>query len=473
MEPGGEQVPDDEPLVAAPDEGPAGALGAALGDLLAPLQASAPDRVAAHDEAIEREVAAAEAVLRALFADDEVRRLHLERLSGSRLVVRARRGGVLRPAPCPVLPAEAGTALLRGLKRLANLDPHERLRPRTGRGHLEATAARPPLGFEVSTLQTTRGETALVERVEAPARTGARLEGLGLDPTDLGRARALLEEPQGLVLVAALRPAEARLLFHAALSHLALDPARTVQAITDMPEFARDDPELDAPPALAPGIVEVTTRPEYDLTQAVTLRAVLRAGDPDVVGMGAIWDLETASLLVDAAQDRLVVTTLFVQDAARALVRLTDMGLEAYRVAAAITLVVAARALPRLCDACKRRVAPPHEDDRRRLAPRLVDEELLDGWEVGYAPRRGGCEACDGRGVRGTVRVFEVLARPGAAFDRLARGGTGGPALPPGPEALQALYARTRTLREAALLRVAAGQVALVDALRRTPGAPA
>lgn len=383
------------------------------------------------------------------------RRLHLEPAVGGGLVARMR-GARLRPGPCPPVPPDLGHHLLRQLKARAGMDPAESRIPQEGTLVLQRPDPDGPVILRLSTLPTSRGEAMVVEvtpDLQGPRELGA----LGLDPSDLPRVAGALAGG-GLVLAVGPLGAGKGTLLRACLRHVARESERTAYTLDPAAEHE------------VPGAVTLRLNPEIHVTETNLLRCVLRTADPDVVHVTLLRDLESGELIVDAAAaGRLLLAGMFAEDAPSAVLRLLDLGLPSYLITGSLQAIVSCRTLPRLCDACKVATPALDADDQRRLVPRLVDEEVLTGWQRAFVARRGGCADCGGTGHSGRIGVYEVVDRVGPLVDVVVRGDP----TTIGRDALAStLHARTRTLRESAVLCAAEGLVAVVDALRATPVAP-
>jgi len=168
------------------------------------------------------------------------------------------------------------------------------------------------------------------------------------------------------------------------------------------------------------GVAQTQVNPRADLTFARALRAILRQ-DPDVVMIGEIRDLETAQIAVQASlTGHLVLATLHTNDAASAVTRLADMGVEPYLLSSSLLGVLAQRLVRTLCPAC-RRAAPPTDGERALLASMGVDAPARL-----HAPV--GCEACKSTGYRGRTGVYELLPVD-EAMRKLVHDGAGEQAL--------------------------------------------
>ncbi|MDZ4287064.1 MAG: ATPase, T2SS/T4P/T4SS family, partial [Prosthecobacter sp.] len=146
----------------------------------------------------------------------------------------------------------------------------------------------------------------------------------------------------------------------------------------------------------------IAVRPEIDLTFATGLRSILR-GDPNVVMIGEMRDLETAEIAIRAAlTGHLVFSTLHTNDAIGGITRLIDMGVEPFLVASAVRAFIAQRLVRQLCMECRE----PEPDAEHKLR-----ELKYEGPIVGqvYRAREGGCEACRLTGYRGRMSIYELV----------------------------------------------------------------
>jgi type II secretory ATPase GspE/PulE/Tfp pilus assembly ATPase PilB-like protein len=214
---------------------------------------------------------------------------------------------------------------------------------------------------------------------------GATLDSLGLSAAALKRLRTLLDIREGLVLVTGPTGSGKTTTLYAAL-HAIQQRAVNIVTVEDPIEYR------------LPGVVQVQVNTRTGLTFASALRSILRQ-DPDVILVGEIRDGETAAIAIQAAlTGHLVLSTLHTIDAASAIARLDDLGVDRYKVAASLKGVVAQRLLRRLCDDCRER------DDA--IPGPALGRWLPDGstrW------RERGCSACGRAGFRGRVAVIETL----------------------------------------------------------------
>ena len=352
--------------------------------------------------------------------------------------VRHRVDGVLRHVE--TLPRAVGLPLVSRLKILAELDIADRLRPQDGRARV-----RTPTGtveLRLSTLPAARGEN-LVLRLQAPEAAAGTLEGLGLSVLDAGRVERVLDAREGLVLVTGPTGSGKTTTLYAALARVQARGGVNVVTVEDPVERRLS------------GIVQVQVNERTGLTFATALRAILRQ-DPDVVLVGEIRDRETAAIAAQAAlTGHLVLATLHTIDAASAVTRLADVGVEPSTVAAALRGVIAQRLVRRLCAQCRRpRPAGWHEPRLRGVAP---DGE--SGWRA-RDDASATCAACVGTGYRGRVALVEVL-QADSTLTRLVAEGADGVAI--------ARAARARgmpTLWESGVAAVRAGITSADELLR-------
>ena len=154
-----------------------------------------------------------------------------------------------------------------------------------------------------------------------------------------------------------------------------------------------------------PGVNQVNVNDKAGLTFAAALKSFLRQ-DPDVIMVGEIRDLETADIAIKAAQTgHMVLSTLHTNDAPGTLTRLMNMGVAPFNIASSVILITAQRLARRLCKNCKHPVDIPKE---ALLSAGFLEEELDGSWTP-YGPKEGGCDACNGRGYKGRVGIYQVM----------------------------------------------------------------
>lgn len=358
-------------------------------------------------------------------------------------------------------------AVVSRVKVLASLDIAEKRRPQDGRirvkhrdeggGHNGGGLVQPPplapspagarrrsvderdVDLRVSVLPTHFGEKVVLRVLD---RTSLRMDlgGLGFEESQLGLFRQAVESPYGMVLVTGPTGSGKTTTLYAALSTLVTDRVN-VTTVEDPIEYD------------VAGVNQTQARPDLGFSFAEALRSFLRQ-DPDIIMVGEIRDAETAGVAIRAAlTGHLVLSTLHTNDAPSTVVRLVDMGVEPYLVAASVRLAVAQRLLRTICPECK------EADDRRPGA----SAPLLEGVPPDTPLFRGaGCASCGGTGYRGRVAVFEVMP----VSDRVTRAITQGAS---GQEVRGiALEEGMRTLRQAAVARLVAGETTIEEVIRVT-----
>jgi type II secretory ATPase GspE/PulE/Tfp pilus assembly ATPase PilB-like protein len=155
-----------------------------------------------------------------------------------------------------------------------------------------------------------------------------------------------------------------------------------------------------------PGINHIQVNPETELTFAKGLRALVRQ-DPNIILVGEIRDGETASIAVNAAlTGHLLFSTLHANDAATAVPRLLEMGVEPFLLASTLEVIIGQRLVRRICSQCRFSYALTN-DDAHKLFPGA--DEFFTGKEDVRLYRGKGCDACGGTGFRGRVGIYELL----------------------------------------------------------------
>jgi type II secretory ATPase GspE/PulE/Tfp pilus assembly ATPase PilB-like protein len=305
--------------------------------------------------------------------------IHIEAEEGE-VAVRYRIDGVLRQVM--TLPRAVGVPLVSRIKIMSGLDIADRLRPQDGRARVAVNGI--PVDLRISTLPAAHGEKVVVRILDQRAMV-LSLEKMGLRPDELERLRSLLELREGFVLVTGPTGSGKTTTLYSVLRRV---QERKVNIIT-----VEDPVEYRIP-----GIVQVQVHDKAGLTFASALRSILRQ-DPDVVLLGEIRDRETAGIAVQAAlTGHLVLSTIHTIDAASSITRLADIGVDNFKIAAALKGVVAQRLVRRLCPACRR---PSEAPVSPRLRPWIPEGSQL--WEP------VGCPECSQTGYRGRLAVVEIL----------------------------------------------------------------
>jgi len=361
--------------------------------------------------------------------------LHFEPYE-ARSVVRFRVDGVLHDVLEP--PRALHAALVSRLKIMASLDIAEKRLPQDGRIALKLGDKQ--VDVRMSTLPTGAGERVVLRLLDKDA---ARLDlaVLGMGEDTLAAVDALIREPHGILLVTGPTGSGKTTTLYAALSRLPRDTTN-MMTVEDPIEYALD------------GVAQTQVNARIDLGFARALRSILRQ-DPDVIMIGEIRDLETAQIAVQASlTGHLVLATLHTNDAASAVTRLADMGVEPYLLASSLLGVLAQRLVRTLCPQCRAAAVPAGGE--ARLA---ADLGLVPGTPIAHAP---GCEACNHTGFRGRTGVYELL-RVDDAMRRLIHDGAAELSLRDA-----AVRGGMRTLRADGARYVAAQETSLAELLRVT-----
>ncbi|WP_244475825.1 GspE/PulE family protein [Methylobacterium sp. Leaf93] len=303
------------------------------------------------------------------------------------LRIRLRVDGILRLDQS--LPKRLAPAVISRIKILAGLDIAERRLPQDGRANIRIGHAEADL--RIAVMPTLYGETAVARILLKDARL-LDFARIGMDVVNRTAFERLLAEPHGIIIVTGPTGSGKTTTLATAVS-LLNEPTRKIVTVEDPIEYQ------------IAGIHQTQIKPSIGLGFAQALRAFLRH-DPDVMMVGEMRDGETASIGIQAAlTGHLVLTTLHTNSATDAVVRLADMGVEPYLIAASLRGVLGQRLVRRLCERC-RRPAPERAAEVRDLcrARGLTAPEGTD------FHRAVGCPTCGGSGFHGRVGVFEVFA---------------------------------------------------------------
>ncbi|HVV91485.1 MAG TPA: ATPase, T2SS/T4P/T4SS family, partial [Solirubrobacterales bacterium] len=301
--------------------------------------------------------------------------------------VRFRIDGVLHEAAH--VPRRMVSAVISRIKIMSELDIAERRIPQDGRVAVTVDDSR--VDLRVTTLPTQRGEGATVRILDT--RNAMRtLDDLGMGDDARFPFESAVRRPYGAVLVTGPTGSGKSTTLYAALAALN-SIERNIITIEDPVEYR-----------LA-GINQVQINTRAGLTFATVLRSILRS-DPDVIMVGEIRDVETAKISIEAAlTGHLVLSTLHTNDAPSALTRLSEMGVEPFLTASAVTAVLAQRLMRKLCTHC---AEPYQPTDEELLAARIQPHEL-DRFRNADFRRKVGCNRCANTGYRGRIGVFQLL----------------------------------------------------------------
>jgi len=314
--------------------------------------------------------------------EDRASDIHIEPMDRD-LLVRIRVDGLLQELQ--KLPKWTQSAIVSRIKVLSNMDIAEKRQPQDGRLMVEIGGRR--VDMRVSTLPVTHGEKVVI-RVIDQARTRVSLDDLGFLADDMARIKRYLGRPQGIVLVTGPTGSGKSTLLYSALRHLQHE-TKNIVTVEDPVEFQLG------------GINQVQVDEKAKKTFPAALRAILRQ-DPDIIMIGEIRDKETAQIAFRAAvTGHLVLSTLHTNDAASAVTRLVDLGLEPFMVATSLVGVVAMRLVRTLCPRCRE----SYEAEAGSLN-RLMSGSL-DGTVTLHRGR--GCSHCRETGYSGRTGIFEMF----------------------------------------------------------------
>jgi type II secretory ATPase GspE/PulE/Tfp pilus assembly ATPase PilB-like protein len=356
--------------------------------------------------------------------------IHIEPEEGG-VAVRYRIDGVLRQIM--KIPRAAGLPLISRLKIIASLDIADRLRPQDGRARVVINAV--PVDLRVSTLPASQGEKVVI-RILDSSRTVLTLEGLGLNDEEAGSIQELLAYRDGVILVTGPTGSGKTTTLYSAIRHVQSEGVNIV-TVEDPVEYR-----------LA-GIVQVQVHEKAGLTFAAALRSILRQ-DPDVVLVGEIRDLETAQTAIQASlTGHLVLSTLHTNDAANAVTRLADIGVEGFKIGSALRGVVAQRLMRTLCPACS--------EERSEPVAKKLDKWIPEGQTL---VRAVGCPECAMTGYRGRFSILEIL-KVSTELERLISHGATADKL-----ADQAMAEGMRSLWDSGLAHVIRGESTIEELLR-------
>jgi len=296
------------------------------------------------------------------------------------LTVRFRVDGVLSEVLS--LPQRIAPLLVSRIKVMARLDIAEKRLPQDGR--ISLALGGKSLDVRVSTLPARVGERVVL-RILDKDQAGLQLQELGMAPNVLRLFEAAVREPHGIILVTGPTGSGKTTTLYAGLG-LLNDASRNILTIEDPVEYAIH------------GVGQTQVNTKVGMTFAAGLRAILRQ-DPDVVMVGEVRDSETAQIAVQASlTGHLVLSTVHTNDAAGAVTRLRDMGVEPFLLASTLRMVLAQRLVRRLCPHCAE-AHPADAATARRL--NVVEGHLIR--------RAKACASCGQTGYAGRLGVYEAL----------------------------------------------------------------
>ncbi|HEB61331.1 MAG TPA: type II/IV secretion system protein [Phycisphaeraceae bacterium] len=311
-----------------------------------------------------------------------------------KLRIRFRIDGILYESMNP--PHAMGPAITSRLKIMANLDISERRLPQDGR--IRCVVQGKKLDLRVSTIPTTHGEKVVLRILDTRSIT-VGLDELGFGEQTLHIWKSQINQPHGIILVTGPTGSGKTTTLYASLRQM--DAQRlNISTVEDPVEFQ------------VPGITQTQMHERIGMTFAAALRALLRQ-DPDVIFVGEIRDMETATIAIQASlTGHLVLSTLHTNDAPSSITRLINIGIEPFLIGSAVNAVMAQRLVRRICTRCKTEEAPP---------PDIADFLEMHGLNSVKVATGKGCDRCRQTGYSGRVGLYELLVIDDQIRDIIAR----------------------------------------------------
>jgi general secretion pathway protein E len=313
--------------------------------------------------------------------------IHIEPMERE-LLVRFRVDGVLQEIIKP--PKRYQNAIVGRVKIMGQLNIAEKRLPQDGRIRIKLAGR--DIDIRLSTIPTTYGER-IVMRLLDKNTTLLDLTELGMDARMLEQMEHVIRRPHGIVLVTGPTGSGKTTTLYGALSRINT-PDLNILTVEDPVEYQLK------------GIGQMAISPKIGLSFAQGLRAFLRQ-DPDVIMVGEIRDKETAEIAIQASlTGHLVFSTVHTNDAASAVTRLVDMGVEPFLVASSLTGILAQRLVRRVCPDCRVQYTPT-EEEVRELGMTRTEFIARHGVEKIY--KATGCPSCSQNGYRGRTGIYELL----------------------------------------------------------------
>ena len=384
-------------LYLAKGQGASGSIGAILGELINEIQHEpgidpVSGGVDENDSAIVRLTNQVIAEADRLGASD----VHIEPYTDRKdTVVRLRIDGSC--FTYMKIPSAYRRAVVSRIKVMANLDIAERRKPQDGKIRYRLAKDR-EIEVRVATLPTSGQDEDVVLRL-LTAKQPMPLEAMDFAPAILHAIQTIAKKPHGIILCVGPTGSGKTTTLHAILKHINTEE-RKIWTAEDPIEITQD------------GLRQVQVHSKIGLTFATAMRAFLRA-DPDVIMIGEMRDKETADIAIEASlTGHLVLSTLHTNSAVETVIRLLDLGCDAFNFADALLGVLAQRLCKRICIQCKEAYHPPAQEYEE-----LTTSYSIKNWErLGFIYddqfmlyRGRGCEICNRTGFKGRVPLHELL----------------------------------------------------------------
>lgn len=321
--------------------------------------------------------------------EDRASDIHIEPTELESLV-RFRIDGVLQDVL--LMPKKIHDRLITRIKVLSNLRTDEHMGAQDGKMRLVIPEEQ--LDIRVSILPVTGGEKVVMRLLSSKSREYS-LVSLGMAPGDLTKLERAYAQTYGMILSTGPTGSGKTTSIYAILKILNTRE-KNITTIEDPVEY------------WIKGANQVQVNVKTNLTFADGLRSILRQ-DPNIIFVGEIRDSETAGIAVNAAlTGHLVLSTLHTNDAATAIPRLSDMGVEPFLVASTVRVIIAQRLLRKICDGCKSSMQFTREELLKHFSTDILAKYFPEGEEI-TTYHGTGCKLCHNTGYKGRLGVFEVL----------------------------------------------------------------
>jgi type IV pilus assembly protein PilB len=284
------------------------------------------------------------------------------------------------------IPNHTEEAVVGRIKVMADMDTTEKRKPQDGNLTIEENGVR--ASFRVSTIPTVSGEKVCMRVLNENNRVFT-FEALGMTPKEIEITKMLIDKPHGMIVVTGPTGSGKTTTMYTMLTNID-STLYNISTVEDPVEFR------------LPGINQVQANNEHGMGFANALKYLMRQ-DPDVILVGEIRDHETATTAVQAAlTGHLLISTLHTNDAVGAIPRLNDLGVDRFKIAAALLAAYAQRLLRGLCPACKE----PTQPNARLLEALFQGQTIPDG--LTFFTGRG-CKKCGGTGYVGRIPIYEIM----------------------------------------------------------------
>ncbi len=368
--------------------------------------------------------------------DQRASDIHIEPRRDESLI-RFRIDGILHDIQA--IPKVVHAAVISRIKAMARLDIAEKRKPQDGR--IKTVRLNEEIELRVSTLPVAFGEK-VVMRIFDPGVLLQDLEGLGFYPEELGTFADFIARPHGIILVTGPTGSGKTTTLYSALKSIA-SREQNITTIEDPIELVYDI------------FNQTAVNPKIGITFSSALRSILRQ-DPDIIMVGEIRDGETAQYAIQAAMTgHLVFSTLHTNDAASSISRLGDLGIEKFMISSTLIGAMAQRLVRRICQTCKieRFLSQEEADTLSLTVPKGKRVKVFEG---------EGCHECRLTGYRGRSGIFEILGIDEKAKELINNDANAQTIK------REAVRRGMKTLRQAALRKLADGETTFEEVLRVT-----